>query len=1042
MPNRTHRARSLRIAGRLAPAPLLGAVFLATGTMVPTVSRAQSDASFTGNWPVSIQIQGVERCGGGCPFDDGDVYMRVYIEGQGGGKRDIDYDREGEAGCIMACGVWQGNICVALNDQIETQNVGLACNRPIEVVIEQWEEDGSIFDPDDDLCMRRTIQIDPESPPSLVQCEDDGGGGFCYTVTLGTPTPLDDSDGDGLFDTWEMDGYDGDCDGEMDWGPDVLLPQLGVNPVQKDVLVELDWYDGYAPTAAEVDAVRQMFARAPDDAGGIVAPGLGGIRMVFDAGQQVDTAGARIGDELEHYSGGVNLGNPNQGPSSDDDIRQLAAQVVDAPQIGIFRTIVFGPEYVVAGGHTMGDFIYLDRTDSLAIAHELGHSMGLGHGGDEAWNCKPNHYSIMNYTYAGLGLPYVDAFGVQQRFLDFAPAQIDDPSLPQNVRMPLLQELIETNTDEDEWEAQTLPNFLPRQEIIYTNGNGQPTTVLVGGPAFTFIDWNDNTLQDSDNTPGANVDQGVVDDVNLDSFAPNPAIGYLGIDACAQDPQNQAVTGASLRHVDEWSMITMKPTNGVGDPLYVDVIVPDPMPSPEEAASHVAASALADLYVTGSVVTEPIHVDAPFLVSIAAGNNGPSVAHEVQVRLTFPEGVDYLSSSHDCEEGAPGVLDCALVLMPAGSEQTISLEIVAAANATLGSRELSVQVLHAGGELAPTDNAVDIPIELIPAFASFEDAEAPWIRSWTTPPQPATLADDASDGEHSMALACGYSSFDSPTFDTVEWEVIGSELWVDVFVPVAQSNPNGVGELQLYFDLPSGGLYNLFAGQVDLTGLERGSWVTVSFAVSEQVREKMLGDFPDGRLRLAGQIGSCLAPVLVDNLRFAGDLVSRTQYHGQSIEVDVVGPLSFDDPSAWSSAQVMLYADTAQRIEGLASLAFAPAAWTEITSRPLTPAEAAHATILLHLGVYVPELPPDPYWVGAVQAYLECPSAAVYNQYIGQESLYPSFDEEFNSLLFSVPAGLVAVLQGGAADCKVKFAVSMNPAWGELRFDRGGFVEP
>jgi hypothetical protein len=49
---------------------------------------------------------------------------------------------------------------------------------------------------------------------------------------------------------------------------------------------------------------------------------------------------------------------------------------------------------MVAGGHTMGDVIYLiARCHGLAL--ELGHSLGLGTAG-RALECKPNHYRIRN----------------------------------------------------------------------------------------------------------------------------------------------------------------------------------------------------------------------------------------------------------------------------------------------------------------------------------------------------------------------------------------------------------------------------------------------------------------------------------------------------------------------------------------------------------------------------------------------------------------------------------------------------------------------
>ena len=44
---------------------------------------------------------------------------------------------------------------------------------------------------------------------------------------------------------------------------------------------------------------------------------------------------------------------------------------------------------------------------SSTILHELGHNLGLRHGGDENRNWKPNHISSMNYLYQLNGLPTI-----------------------------------------------------------------------------------------------------------------------------------------------------------------------------------------------------------------------------------------------------------------------------------------------------------------------------------------------------------------------------------------------------------------------------------------------------------------------------------------------------------------------------------------------------------------------------------------------------------------------------------------------------------
>ena len=48
--------------------------------------------------------------------------------------------------------------------------------------------------------------------------------------------------------------------------------------------------------------------------------------------------------------------------------------------------------------------------------HELGHTLGLRHGGDEDEAAKPNYFSVMNYLYQISGLPSMTGSSVTQRY--------------------------------------------------------------------------------------------------------------------------------------------------------------------------------------------------------------------------------------------------------------------------------------------------------------------------------------------------------------------------------------------------------------------------------------------------------------------------------------------------------------------------------------------------------------------------------------------------------------------------------------------------
>jgi len=138
--------------GAQRPVTVLGAGLFAAGLLWSGESLAQTERAQGGTWPIQVAVDGVSRCGGGCA-DNGNVYVRIYIDGEGGAKQDVDYCKEG-VGCLSACGTMPGvpleyGIYAAENDVHRSLDFFSGCGGPVHIRIEQWEQDAG----DDDLCL-------------------------------------------------------------------------------------------------------------------------------------------------------------------------------------------------------------------------------------------------------------------------------------------------------------------------------------------------------------------------------------------------------------------------------------------------------------------------------------------------------------------------------------------------------------------------------------------------------------------------------------------------------------------------------------------------------------------------------------------------------------------------------------------------------------------------------------------------------------------------------------------------------------------------
>ena len=241
---------------------------------------------------------------------------------------------------------------------------------------------------------------------------------------------LSDSDEDGLPDLWEEYGYTA-ADGTF-----VNLPGMGANPLRKDIFVEIDYTTGQKPTQAALDLVVAAFAAAP-----IGNPdGSFGISLHCNMDDEIDCG---VDDEIaftgvlgsESTPGIYDWDGDDPMVTYFQDLKDLhfteslapvARYCVFASKIdfgdgsfsGISRadagTGFAGSDFVVSLGTVGVGGVGSVVQQAGTFIHELGHNLGLRHGGGDSTKKKPNYLSVMNpfFQLNGLvcsgGVPCID----------------------------------------------------------------------------------------------------------------------------------------------------------------------------------------------------------------------------------------------------------------------------------------------------------------------------------------------------------------------------------------------------------------------------------------------------------------------------------------------------------------------------------------------------------------------------------------------------------------------------------------------------------
>ncbi|MDH5721124.1 MAG: DUF4215 domain-containing protein [Spirochaetia bacterium] len=217
-----------------------------------------------------------------------------------------------------------------------------------------------------------------------------------------------DADLDGIPDCSELPGTTFAGLPLYDWG---------ARQNQPDIFLEIDYMKSniegelIRPIRESIDAVVDTFA-----ARGIVAHF--DIGDVFDQAAGIDPADHDLGGGTEvPYAQHLDISYYSPDIASLDEYKKL---YFDMRRLPVFHYIVFGDDsppddsfgglgeingndFIVTYGHHT---LHVDNWAMYGwhggvLLHELGHNLGLRHGGDDSINDKPNYLSTMNYLYNG-----------------------------------------------------------------------------------------------------------------------------------------------------------------------------------------------------------------------------------------------------------------------------------------------------------------------------------------------------------------------------------------------------------------------------------------------------------------------------------------------------------------------------------------------------------------------------------------------------------------------------------------------------------------
>ena len=155
-----------------------------------------------------------------------------------------------------------------------------------------------------------------------------------------------------------------------------------------------------------------------------------------------------------------------------------------------------------------------------------------------------------------------------------------------------------------------------------------------------------------------------------------------------------------------------------------------------------------------------------------------------------------------------------------------------------------------------------------------------------------------------------------------------------------------------------------------------------------------------------------------------------------------VGPIfGFEDGTKWIGQGVPLSTVSNPKTQGSFALRVGSSGYRRMDSVLFSTTALQGITSQMALDVYVPSRPSNRYWLGTVQLYVNCPSANIYNAFVGHVELTGLPLGRFSTLTFRLSPQVVDAMNQQHADFSIGIALNAAPASPDYVLDNLRFTQ-